>query len=315
MMKVFRTLQSVAIGPSACAIGMFDGIHLGHHMVLEQAIRVAKINQLESVVFTFTNHPQSVVSKTPTPLLSTVEERLAAFEAMGFDAVLMLDFTSELKDMPAETFVQSILLDTLHVKAVSVGYDHRFGKNRQGDGPFLKTQGQIHGFEVYVIEPVRVDHQIVSSTLIRKLLSYGDLDKANQLMGRPYTLTGAVVGGVGRGKSIGFPTANLDIPPQLLVPAQGVYAGTVRIEGESQVWPAVCNIGLAPTFGDQIQPRMEVHILDYNQDLYGKTLTFTFLHHLRKERVFPSVDALIAQLHDDCQEARTLLHSGRDPSP
>lgn len=306
-MKLFRTLDSVAIGPSACAMGMFDGVHLGHRMVLEQAIRSAKIKGLSSVVFTFTNHPQSVISASPTPLLSTLEERIQAFESLGFDAVLLLDFTPALREMPAEEFIQTILLNTLCVKVVSIGYDHRFGKGRQGDGSYLKAQGDRFGFEVHIIEPIRVDHQIISSTLIRKLLSYGDLEQANRYLGHPYTLIGTVVKGEQRGRRIGFPTANLQVEPGLLTPAQGVYAGTARLAGENEERPAVCNIGTAPTFGDQSQPRVEVHLLDSKQNLYGQQLIFTFLHRLREERNFPSVTMLVAQLEQDCATAKALL--------
>lgn len=307
-MQIFRSLDAVTLHlPSACAMGMFDGVHLGHRMVLEQAIRMAKINNLASVVFTFANHPQTIISQTPTPLLSTLEERLAAFAGFGFDAALVLDFTPEIQHISADDFVKTILVDTLHVKAVSVGYDHRFGKDRKGDGAFLTAQGEQYGFRVDIIDPVKVGSQIISSTLIRKLLSFGDLDKANQLLGRPYLLTGTVMTGVGRGKTIGFPTANLHVPPERLIPAHGVYAGTATIEGDSTEHPAVCNVGLAPTFGDQHQARVEVHVLDYQRDLYGKTMTFTFLHRLRDEKTFPSVDALIAQLHTDCSEAKTHL--------
>ncbi len=313
-MKIFRTLDAVQIGSSACAIGMFDGVHLGHHMVLEQALRAAKINQLQSVVFTFNNHPQSLISQTPTPLLSTTEERLEAFGAMGFDAALVLDFTPDVKDLSAEAFVQTILLDTLHVKAVSIGYDHRFGKGRQGDGVYLKAQGEQLGFDVAIIDPVTVDQQIVSSTLIRKLLSFGDLERANHLLGRAYRVTGTVTQGVGRGRQIGFPTANLSLPENRLLPAQGVYAGTVSLLDEAQDLPAVCNIGLCPTFGDQLQTRMEVHLLDYQADLYGKTLTFNFMHHLRSEQTFPSVQHLVDQLNTDCKTAKAILGQSGEPS-
>lgn len=307
MMKIFRTLQDVQIGPSACAIGMFDGVHLGHHMVLEQAIRAAKIQNLQSVVFTFANHPQSVISQTPTPLLSTVDERLKAFEAFGFDGVLMLDFTDDLRQMTADAFIHQILVDTLHVKAVSIGYDHRFGNDRKGDGSYLQEQGQILGFDVTVVEPVKVGNQIVSSTLIRKLLSYGDLDKANQLLGSPYSLTGIVSTGVGRGRTIGFPTANIEPPMGRLIPAKGVYAGWVTLGEDPRLHPAMCNIGVAPTFGDQNLPRIEAHVLDYDGDLYGKAITFVFLHHLRDEMAFPSVDALIEQLQQDRSQTKSLL--------
>ncbi len=298
------------ISPSACALGMFDGIHLGHHMVLEQALRMAKIHQLESVVFTFANHPQSIISQTPTPLLSTLAERIAMFDALGFDAALVLDFTPELKKLTAEAFVQDILVHSLQVRAVSVGYDHRFGSGRKGDGAFLKAQGEHNGFLVEIVDPVQVDHQIISSTLIRKLLGFGDLERANQYLGRPYHLEGTVVHGVGRGKTIGFPTANLDISPERLIPAHGVYAGFAQIAGESPQYPAVCNIGLAPTFGDQGYARIEVHLLNQQRDLYGQTLRFDFKTHIRDEQTFPSVEALIHQLEKDCLHAKASL---RDP--
>ncbi len=309
-MKIFRTLESVHLEkPTACAIGMFDGVHLGHHMVLEQAIRAARIENLDSAVFTFANHPQSIVSQTPTPLLSTLDERLAEFNRMGFDVALVLDFTPQLRDIQAEDFVQTILLDTLHEKAVSVGYDHRFGKDRLGDGAFLKAAGERYGFQVEIVEPVRVGNQIISSTLIRKLLSYGDLNRANTLLGRPYTVTGKVISGVGRGKTIGFPTANMEIPSNRLIPAHGVYVGWVQMDDESIHRPAICNIGLAPTFGDQNQSRVEVHLLDFVGNLYEKAMTFHFLERLREERAFPSVTELVDQVKRDCQSARSLLES------
>jgi riboflavin kinase/FMN adenylyltransferase len=313
-MKCFRQLTEVKLGPSACAIGMFYGIHAGHRMVLEQALRVSKIQGLNSVVFTFANHPQSVISQTPTQLLSSLDERLAAFAQMGFDAALVLDFTPDIRDLNADDFVQTILLDTLQVKAVSIGYDHRFGQGRRGDGDFLKRKGATLGFDVDIIEPVRVDQQIVSSTLIRKLLSYGDLAKANQLLGQPYRLSGLVQSGMERGRTIGFPTANIHPKGDRLVPAKGVYAGFAQIGETPQRHAAVCNIGLAPTFGDQTQPRVEVHLLDFEGDLYGQTVAFEFLIRLRDEQTFASVDALIQQVQLDCIQARQYL-SSEEPLP
>jgi riboflavin kinase/FMN adenylyltransferase len=287
---------------------MFDGIHPGHRMVLDQAIRAARIGNYASVVFSFSNHPQSVISQTPTKLLSSLDERLAAFEAMGFDAALILPFTPELKDMTAEDFVKTILIDTLRVKAVSVGYDNRFGRGRRGDGDFLREQGDLYGFDVTVVEPVKVDQQIVSSTLIRKLLTYGELEKANRLLGRPYTLSGTVVSGHGRGKEIGFPTANIAVSDDRLVPALGVYAGMLSLDGQASAYAAVCNIGHAPTFGGEAQPRMEVHVLGQApQDFYNHRVRFAFHHRLREERAFPNVSELVRQIEFDCAEARRLL--------
>lgn len=298
-MKLYRTLESLKIDGSACAIGMFDGVHVGHRMVLENALREARLWKVPSVVFSFANHPQFVTSQTPTQLLSSLEERLAAFEAMGFDAALILDFTPELKSLTALDFVQQILVQRMGSKSVTVGYDHRFGQGRQGDGAFLAQCGQTFGFDSQIIDPVRVDDQIVSSTVIRKLLNFGDLTQANKLLGRSYSCTGVVEKGMQRGRELGFPTANLAIEPHRLIPAIGTYGGSAWLQGKK--YPAVCNVGLCPTFGDQAQKRVEVHVLNYQGPaFYGETLQFEFRRKLREEVKFPSVEALIAQIRKDC---------------
>ncbi len=300
-MKVFRTLEEVQLNHSACALGMFDGVHLGHRMILENALRQARFHQTEGVIFSFANHPQSLTSQTPTQLLSSMEERLAYFEALGFDAALMLDFTPDLMHCSAWDFVRSILVDTLKAKSVTVGYDHRFGAKRQGDGAFLARCGRDYGFDTQLIDPVKVQDQIVSSTLIRKLLSYGDLDGANHLLGRPYAITASVGSGVQRGRAIGFPTANLKPEATRLLPAIGTYGGVGILHDE--IYPAVCNVGLSPTFGDQLERRVEVHLLGYSgAPFYGESLTFQFVKKLREECRFASVQALIDQIQRDCDQ-------------
>lgn len=306
-MQTFRTLEAVTQHPYAVAIGMFDGVHLGHRVVLNQALDFARARGLKSLVLTFENHPQTVVSKTPLPLLSTTEERLQAFAEMGFDAALVLDFTPQLRELTADRFVQDVLVEGLHAQMVSVGYDHRFGADRRGDGEFLKASGQRHGFEVAIVEPIRVDEQIISSTMIRKLLAYGDIEQAGRLLGHPYRVCGQVERGVGRGRTIGFPTANITLPPLRLLPKQGVYAGWADLNNGEPPMAAVCNIGVSPTFGDQTQARLEVHVLDYEGDLYDTPLCFTFTARLRNEMAFASPQALIEQIHADCQCARLVL--------
>ncbi len=305
-MKLHRTLASVSLSASACAIGMFDGVHLGHRMVLENALREAKIRGVESVVVSFANHPQSLVSQTPTQLLSTLDERLAIFEALGFDHALILDFDEWLMNLPAQEFVSRILVQHLHVQSVSVGYDHRFGKGRQGNGDMLKQLGQRYGFVTQIIEPVRVKGQIISSTLIRKLLSYGDIKQANVLLGRPYALAGQVVQGVQRGRTLGFPTANLSIEPARLIPGVGTYGGYAELQGKE--YPALCNIGLSPTFGDQTQKRVEVHLLEYQGgEFYEEPLAMHFVDKIRDEKKFASAEELIQQIQDDCAYFQSTL--------
>lgn len=320
-MQTIRSIQDIQLHASACAIGMFDGVHVGHQLVLENALREAKIRHIPSVVVSFANHPQFLISQTPTQLLSTLEERLQAFEAMGFEHALILDFDDWLKNLTAEAFINLILCEHLGVQSVTVGYDHRFGKNRAGDGEMLKATGIEKGFEVQIIEPVKTlaktasespesSGQIVSSTLIRKLLAYGDIEQANTLLGHAYHLSGTVEPGMQRGRKLGFPTANLalEIPMNAhrLIPANGTYGGHAILNGQRYL--AVCNIGLCPTFGDQSAKKVEVHLLNYDgPDFYNQTLEMTFSHKIRDEQKFPSVDALITQIQHDCASLQEAL--------
>ncbi len=308
-MQIHRSIDAIQLPQSACALGMFDGVHVGHVMVLENALREARLLQIPSVVVSFANHPQFLISQTPTQLLSTLEERLSTFAKMGFDHALILDFDEWLKNLSAESFIELILMQHLGTRSVTVGYDHRFGKNRAGDGEMLKQFGQSHGFDVQIIDPVRTEAsllegsgQIVSSTLIRKLIAYGDVELANRLLGHDYTLTGVVEGGLQRGRELGFPTANLHIPEHRLIPANGTYGGHAHLNGIE--YPAVCNIGLSPTFGDQVRKRVEVHLLNYSgPDFYGQTLQVGLTHKLRDEQKFAGIEPLIQQIQQDCHKA------------
>lgn len=308
-MRVYRHIEDVQLNGSACAIGMFDGVHVGHAMVLENALREARILDVPSVVISFANHPQTLTSRTPTQLLSTLEERLAAFERMGFDAALILDFDEWLKGLPAEEFIGLILLKHLNVKSVTVGYDHRFGKDRAGDGEFLRQAGKTHGFDVQIIDPVRLSDggQIVSSTLIRKLIAFGEIEQATDMLGHPYRICGLVEKGMQRGRQLGFPTANLAIEADRIIPGNGTYAAEAVLGGVR--YKAVCNIGFSPTFGDQQRKRVEVHLLGYSgPDFYGTVLQVAFLQKIREERKFPSVDALVSQIRIDCQFVQTQVN-------
>lgn len=314
-MQTFRTLKGVSLPASSCALGMFDGIHVGHQMVLENALKVAQVRNIPSVVVSFTNHPQRLISQTPTLLLSSMHERLETFETMGFDVAVLLEFNPWLKNLSAEQFISQILLEHLGAKNVTVGYDHRFGKNRAGDSAMLTKAGQSAGFDVQIIDPVKVltrsdsqgYGQIVSSTLIRKLISYGDIELSNQLLGRPYQLTGTVINGLARGRTIGFPTANLKVDTSRLMPQTATYGGMAKLH--QQWYPAVCNIGTCPTFADENpHPRLEVHLLDYHSEaFYEASVTMQFLHKVRNEQKFSSVEALKNQIEQDCLFTRHQL--------
>lgn len=315
-MQVFNHYSDLTLSASAVALGMFDGVHLGHRVVLESALREAKILNIPSVVVSFSNHPQQLLSKTPSPQLSTLEERLSQFNALGFDIALVMPFTEELMDLGADDFIELILRQHLNCKSVSVGYDHCFGKDRQGDGFLLEQYGQKYGYKTNIINPVRLNdsdhqtHDIISSTLIRKLLAFGDIDQANTLLGRPYQLSGTVVKGYQRGRTIGFPTANIETTSFKLIPPVGTYGGFAKIETSEKWYPAVCNIGTSPTFNDELpKKRIEVHCLDYqeHEELYGKVVTFAFASHLRAEKRFDSVDSLVRQIKTDCSTFKTNL--------
>lgn len=310
-LKLVRHHTDLSLPSSACALGMFDGVHLGHQRVLGNAIQQAKLLAIPSVVFSFADHPQVLLSETPTQLLSTLDERLEEFEKLGFDYALILDFNPWLKNLSPTEFVDQILLKALGIKHVTVGYDHRFGKNRAGNGEVLKTMGQQLGFEVAIIEPVKLPDNgpIASSTLIRKLLSYGDIKEANLLLGKPYRLSGTVEKGLQRGQTLGFPTANLACAKNRVVPAVGTYGGFAILDGTQ--YQAVCNIGHSPTFEETLlKPRIEVHLLDYNGPaFYDQPLSMNFVAHLRDEMKFPTVNDLVCQIEADCQLTRHLLQS------
>ncbi|MEM0950975.1 MAG: riboflavin biosynthesis protein RibF [Cyanobacteria bacterium P01_H01_bin.74] len=322
-MKLYNSLENLLLPKAACAIGMFDGIHIGHQMVLENALRKATILSMPSVVLTFLNHPQGLLTKTPTQLLSSIDDRVQAFRSMGFDIVVMLPFDNWLKNLSADAFVSQILQWHLGAKSISVGYDHCFGKNRTGDGKFLVQAGQSYGFSVDIIDPVKVltlpgsqgYGQIVSSTLIRKLLAFGDITLSNQLLGKHYTLSGPVIHGFSRGRQMGFPTANLSPDPERLVPGVATYGGYATLN--QKVYRAVCNIGRCPTFNDAYnQPRIEVHLLDYTgSDFYEADLSFTFRFKIRDEKKFESVEHLKRQILLDCnfteQELKDLENNQR----
>lgn len=305
-------------------MGMFDGVHLGHQVVLESALREAKLLKVPSVVVSFSNHPQQLLSKTPSLQLSTLEQRISVFKTMGFDIALIMEFTPELMNLYADEFIETILINQLNINSISVGYDHCFGKDRQGDGFLLQQYGQKYDFRAIVINPVRLNtdqkntHDIISSTLIRKLLAFGDIEQASAMLGRPFQVSGIVAQGHQRGRQIGFPTANIQTSNLTLLPPVGTYGGFAKIEVETNLYqwvPAVCNIGTAPTFKDKHpKKQVEVHCLEFpeNLELYGKNLTFAFTHHLRAEQQFNSVEDLIRQIGIDCDTFSKTLDNNRN---
>ncbi|MDH4378966.1 MAG: riboflavin biosynthesis protein RibF [Vampirovibrionales bacterium] len=327
-MRVYHQLpsSSAATTPKAMALGTFDGVHAGHKAVLQSALHQAHVLGVAPTVWTFANHPQSVLSHTPPKLLTTLEERLTLMEAMGFTDAYVIPFDDAVRTITPEDFLTDWLYERCEARSLSVGYDFCFGRNREGNSQTLTQWGQQNTVGIHIIPPVMANlHQgdlIVSSTVIRKLVTFGDVEQARQLLERPYTLTAPVVEGFQRGRKLGFPTANLCMTTLMnhhrVLPALGVYAGWAAMEGHSTPLMAVANMGLSPTF-ETITPaeRLEVHLLeapiglDLNI-LYGQTLSFAMTHRLRGEHIFSSVDALKTQIALDCDAASQLLGNDAD---
>lgn len=279
--------------------GTFDGVHVGHQKILQRVKERARLSSGQSVVITYWPHPRLVLfpEDNDLRLLSTIEERIEQLRSFGIDYLLIIPFTKEFSRLSSRTFIEEVLVKAIHTKVLVIGYDHRFGKNREGSFEHLKARSAQYGFEVEEIPRQDVDDIGVSSTKIRKSIESGDIPTANRYLGHTYSLTSTVVEGNKLGRTIGYPTANLALPsPHKLIPAHGVYAVWVRHAG--QRLPAMMNIGIRPTV-DGTHLTLEVHLINFEGDLYGQTLTVEFVKMLRQEQKFTGLDALKAQLAKD----------------
>jgi riboflavin kinase/FMN adenylyltransferase len=295
-------------------IGNFDGVHVGHRAIMEIVTARAAARRGEAVVYTFDPHPRKVLQPGRAPgLLTTLEQKLERLAELGVDVVVVEPFVAGFASLSPERFVREILHARLAPVEVYVGYDFRFGKDREGSMRLLTELGPHLGFSVTIVSEVTVDGRDVNSTRIRALLGEGRVEEAALLLDRPYTIWGRVVAGDRRGRSLGFPTANL-APENEILPRAGVYAGRVRFldpgsPGEGARWPAVANLGHRPTFGGDARLSCEAHLLGFDGDVYGRRVELAFEHRLRDERRFPDPDALRAQIQRDAAEARRLLGS------
>ncbi|MCP4092124.1 MAG: bifunctional riboflavin kinase/FAD synthetase [Planctomycetes bacterium] len=297
-----------AFQSSGCVatVGVFDGVHLGHFHVLRQVVLRAQALGKKAVMVTFASHPKSVLLGQAPATITSLEHRLLLFRRAGIDATLVLDFTPELRELTADQFTRQILLDGLGLEELVFGFDSKFGKDRGGNPDSLQPLAAEKGFSLTQVPPLMVQGRAVSSTAIREAVQLGDFAKAGTMLGRPASLLGTVVKGDGRGKGLGFPTANLDLHHELQPPA-GVYATMVRLVGQDplELLPAVANLGNRPTFEDAGHS-IEVHLLDFEGDLYGKEIEVFFLQKLRSEQAFENATELTEQITQDCQDARTI---------
>jgi riboflavin kinase/FMN adenylyltransferase len=305
-MRIVRGLESSPpdISGGVVALGVFDGIHLGHRRILGVAVDRACALGVLSLACTFDPRPIEVLQpqRAPTPI-TTLDERLELIGEAGIHTALVLSFTAALASMEPEVFIEEIMLRRLRVSEIVVGFNHRFGRGARGDPALLEALAPRLGFRAHVVPPLIVGDGPVSSTEIRAALQRGDLDRANRLLGRDYAIAGEVVRGAGRGRSLGFPTANVEPDRPLLLPL-GVYACWARVDGHRH--KAVVNAGRRPTFGENAVG-IEAHLLDFEGDLYGAVIRLTFVRRLRAEMKFASVEDLRRQIAVDADEARSLL--------
>ena len=304
MPQYYRTLEAAQLTGTWLTIGVFDGVHRGHQEIIHQLTAGARANGAPAVVLTFSPHPASVLAGRDIKLLTTPEERAEILFGMGVDVVVDLPFTRELAEHSAEDFMAG-LQQHLGLRQLLIGYDFALGKGRAGNFERLSHIGQDLGYQVSAVSALRHAEQVISSSLIRQDIAAGDVSGAAAKLGRPYAISGPVIPGDGRGRTIGIPTANLDTPADKAVPLNGVYACQALVNGQMQ--RAVANIGLRPTFTNgEALPRVEAHLLDYTSDLYGKTISLQFIERLRGEQKFASIEALVAQIHADIEKAREL---------
>ncbi len=309
-MKIARRLSQLTPPPggSVVTIGNFDGVHLGHREIFRRVVGTARSCGACATVITFEPHPLRLLApeKAP-PRINTPVEKVRLLRASCIDLLVILPFTRRLAAFTATDFVERILLERLGVRHLVIGYDYAFGRNRQGDSAFLAAAARKHGFTLEVLEPLRFGTEIYSSTRIRQTLLRGDVRGVVGVLGRHFTLDGTVVPGDGRGRQLGFPTANLLTRKELL-PAAGVYAVKVRLG--RRMYDAVVNLGLRPTFAGAA-PTLEIHLLDFSGDLYGRHLRLYFIERLRDEQRFPSVAALQTAIRADIVRAREILAAAR----
>jgi len=292
---------------SVVTVGTFDGVHRGHQAIIDHLQSRAGQQAGVSTLISFDPHPRTVVHDQEVPLLTTVQERASVLEDYGLDRFVVIPFSMDFARVDPVEYVEEVLVDTVGLCEITVGYDHRFGRDREGDVDLLRECGERHGFDVDVIPAQEVDEDVVSSRKIRKLLQgEGDVARAADQLGRPYELRGVVARGQGRGRKMGYPTANLALQdPRKLVPKRGVYATRVILP-DGRTRGGMMNIGRRPTFED-MEVTVEVHLFDFDGNLYGETLSVQFLQRLRDEQKFESADALATQLSEDERHCRTIV--------
>lgn len=314
-MRIYKGIEDLgAFENSVVTIGTFDGVHLGHQKILSRLNNLAKENAGESILFTFYPHPRMVVfpDNHNLKLIQTIDEKIDALRDFGLDNLIIYPFTKEFSRLTAFEFVRDILVEKLKVKTLVIGYDHQFGRNREGDLEFLKESAKIFDFNVEEISAEEVQEVNVSSTKIRQSLLNGEIERTNEFLGRSFQCSGVVVEGQKIGRTIGFPTANIDLNNQhKILPKDGVYAVRAEINGAS--YNGMMNIGFNPTVlsKESTEKKIEVHLFDFDADIYGEHMAVFLYRYIRNEKTFSNLEALKSQLKYDSKEVRNFFNLHR----
>ena len=305
-MRIFRDLNELAeFKNSVVTIGTFDGVHIGHQKILKKLNNEASSINGESILFTFYPHPRMVVfpDSHNLKLIQTIDEKIESLRAYGLDNVIIYPFTKDFSRLTAFEFVRDILVNKLKVKKLVIGYDHQFGRNREGNIEFLRESAEMFDFEVIEISAQEIDEVNVSSTKIRNSIMDGNIDRANDFLGRPFRISGDVVKGNRLGRELGFPTLNLQLSnDHKIIPAEGVYA--VEINLMNVVYKGMMNIGKNPTVSEILERKYEVHVFDFDQDVYGEHVAILFHQFIRKEKTFDNLEELKSQIQEDEKSIR-----------
>jgi riboflavin kinase/FMN adenylyltransferase len=284
-------------------LGNFDGLHIGHMALINTLISECRLNDLDSVVYTFNKHPQNILRKTLIdPLITTNEQKIKLLERTALDYLYYESFDETYSRLSPQEFIDTVLIDKLKARLVVAGFNYRFGYKGKGDVEYLKKNGDKLGFRVIVVPPVKVKSEIVSSTIIRSYIKKGRMEHVFQLLGRHFSLYGTVVCGKKVGRTLGFPTANIVADSAMVVPANGVYITKTKYDDK---WiNSITNVGIAPTVKEDRVFSIETHLLDYNEDIYGRNIEVCFIQKLREEKKYESIDALKRQVQEDIKKAR-----------
>lgn len=306
--KVYHSVDDFKpVQKTVVTIGTFDGVHIGHQKIIKRIKELASQVNGETVIFTFYPHPRVVLhpDDNDLKLINTLEEKLELLEKAGIDNIIIQPFTKEFSRLSATEFVRDVLVNKLGTSILVIGYNHQFGRNREGNLEQLKELAPVYNFQVEEISRLDIESIAVSSTKIREALMEGDITSANSYLGSPFSITGEVIKGDQLGRTIGYPTANIRLKdPNKITPAAGVYAVEVIVGGVHK--KGMLNIGNRPTFSGR-DSRIEVHIFDFNEDIYGKELKIIFIERMRDEKKFEDIDSLKKQLNSDKEKALTLL--------